>query len=102
MGHEAPVSSWSESERIAALKSFDILDTPPEPDFDDVVRLVAQICEAPRAAINLIDENRQWFTSVTGAHLTAGPWEQTFCAHAVQQRTVFVVPDALQSSRRPR
>jgi two-component sensor histidine kinase len=99
MGHEAPVSSWSESERIAALKSFDILDTPPEPDFDDVVRLVAQICEAPRAAINLIDENRQWFKAEFGLGMRETTLDVSICAQVILQPGLTIVRDVTKDKR---
>jgi GAF domain-containing protein len=82
MGQQWPFQAWNERERIAALRSYDILDTPPEPDFDDVVRLVADICEAPRAAINLIDEDRQWFKAEVGLGTREMPIDVSICARS--------------------
>ncbi|MFN2444503.1 MAG: hypothetical protein ABR606_02760 [Vicinamibacterales bacterium] len=62
--------------------------------FRELALLAGEVSRAPIALVTLVDEERHWFTSVTGAHLTEGPWEGTFCAHAVQQTGVFVVPDA--------
>jgi hypothetical protein len=74
------VSSYGREERSAALKSFEILDTPPEPEFDDVVSLIAQICKVPRAAISLIDDDREWLKaeSASGSRrcLSAAPSAQ--------------------------
>ena len=50
-----------QSERLSALRSFGILDTPREAKYDEIVDLIADVCEAPIAVINLIDEHRQWF-----------------------------------------
>ena len=67
--------------------------------FEELALLAGEVSRAPIAMVTLVDEDRQWFTSVTGADISAGPWEQTFCAHAIQQRTPFVVPDATRDSR---
>ena len=67
--------------------------------FEELALLAGEVARAPIAMVTLVDEERQWFTSVTGAQIAAGPWEQTFCAHAVQQRVLFVVPDATRDSR---
>jgi hypothetical protein len=57
---------WQEGDRLAALKRYGILDTPCEPEFDDLVRLAAQVCEAPVAVISLVDDRRQWFKAEVG------------------------------------
>ena len=73
----------SEHERIKALKRYEILDTPPEREFDDITHLAAQICETPIALISLVDEERQWFKSTVGLELCEMPRNISFCAHAV-------------------
>ncbi|HSV53856.1 MAG TPA: EAL domain-containing protein [Burkholderiaceae bacterium] len=55
-----------ENLRLDALRSYAVLDTPPEEDFDCLTRLAADLCEAPMAAISLIDSSREWFKSVVG------------------------------------
>lgn len=52
---------FNEAERLADLQRFKILDTLPEEDFNDLVELVAQICNCPIASITFIDKDRQWF-----------------------------------------
>ena len=99
MGQDVSSPSWSELERIAALKSYDILDTPPEPDFDDVVRLVAQVCEAPRAAINLIDDHRQWFKAEVGLGMRETPLDVSICAEVILQPGLTVIPDVRKDPR---
>ncbi len=90
---------WDEGERIEALRSYDILDTPPEPDFDDVVRLAAQVCEAPRAAINLIDEDRQWFKSELGLGTRETSLDVSLCAKVALQPGLTIIPDVTQDPR---
>lgn len=99
MGQQWPFHAWNERERIAALRSYDILDTPPEPDFDDVVRLVADICEAPRAAINLIDESRQWFKAEVGLGTREMPIDVSICAEVVLNPGLTIIRDVTKDPR---
>lgn len=86
--------SLTEAQRLAALGAYGILDTPPEDDLNDLVRLAAQICAAPIALISLVDERRQWFKAAYGTNLVETAREFSFCAHAIQGPDLFVVPDA--------
>jgi len=99
MGQQWPFHAWNERERIAALRSYAILDTPPEPDFDDVVRLVADICEAPRAAINLIDEGRQWFKAEVGLGTREMPIDLSICAEVVLNPGLTIIRDVTRDPR---
>ncbi|WP_438481470.1 ATP-binding protein [Oleiharenicola lentus] len=84
------------SQRLATLRSYDILDTPPEQEYDDLVALAAQICDAPTAAITLVDEARQWFKARVGIDAPETPLELSFCAHAIvpASEELYIVPDA--------
>ncbi len=91
----------NESERMKELLSFDILDTEPEEQFEDIVKLAAHICGTPISLITLLDENRQWFKARVGLDLPETPREISFCGHAINedQDEVFVVKDASSDSR---
>jgi formate hydrogenlyase transcriptional activator len=93
------IASSSETERLEALRRYEVLDRVPEPDFDDLVRLASALCETPIAAISLIDEARQWFMARMGMDLTETPRDVAFCAHAIQQRALFVVADTREDER---
>jgi formate hydrogenlyase transcriptional activator len=89
----------NESERLLALRQYNVLDTLPEQSFDDLTRLASYICEAPIALVTLIDEDRQWFKSRVGLEANGTPRDQAFCAHAIHQPDLFIVPDALADER---
>lgn len=88
-----------EKARLAALRSYRILDTDPEKAFDDLAFLASLICRTPVALITLIDENRQWIKARVGISTRETSRDVAFCAHAVRQNDLFVVPDALQDER---
>lgn len=89
----------NESERLAALRKYGILDTEPEAAFDGMVKLAAYICQTPLAAISLVDENRQWFKSIVGVDAKETPRDVAFCAHTILQTDPLVVPNALEDER---
>jgi two-component sensor histidine kinase len=91
--------NWEESDRLAALRSYDVLDTPPEPAFDSLVRLAAHVCSTPMAAINLLDDRRQWFKAEVGWSLRETALEVAICAKAILQPGLFIVPDATKDPR---
>jgi two-component system cell cycle sensor histidine kinase/response regulator CckA len=85
----------NERRRLAALRKYEVLDTPPEQAFDDLTMLAAHICGVPTAMVSLVDANRQWFKSKLGLKLTETPRAEAFCAHTIlQPGEVMQVPDA--------
>jgi anti-sigma regulatory factor (Ser/Thr protein kinase) len=88
-----------ETERLAALARYRILDTEPEQAFDDLTLLASQICGTPMALITLLDADRQWFKSRRGISVTETSRSIAFCDHAIQQRGVYTVADALCDER---
>ena len=90
----------NESARLSALQHYNVLDTPGEAVFDDIVRLARDICGSQVSLISLIDSDRQWFKAQIGlGELTETPREQSFCAHAIMSDELFVVEDASQDVR---
>uniref|UniRef100_A0A7V5CUP6 diguanylate cyclase n=1 Tax=Acidobacterium capsulatum TaxID=33075 RepID=A0A7V5CUP6_9BACT len=89
----------NEAERLKSLQNLKILDTPSEAAYDDLTRLAAYVCDAPMASITLVDEDRQWFKSRIGLNQQETPRSISFCAHAIAQNELFVVPDATKDER---
>ncbi len=83
----------TENERLQALSSYKILDTPPEDRFDDLTRLAAAVFNVPISLVTLVDEDRQWFKSRHGIDSEQTPRERGFCARTIESDEVFIIPD---------
>jgi two-component sensor histidine kinase len=93
--HEHPENN----RRLEVLRSYGVLDTEPERDFDDVVALASKLCETPVSLISLVDENRQWMKAAVGVEWTETPMEEAICAHAILSDGYFEVNDTRADPR---
>lgn len=91
--------SIKEEKRIKALKSYDLLDTKEEIEFDRITKLASLICETPVSLISLIDEDRQWFKSKVGINVEQTNRDIAFCNLAIQQDAIYEVYDASVDDR---
>ncbi|MAQ16354.1 MAG: hypothetical protein CMN30_16385 [Sandaracinus sp.] len=89
----------SEAERLEALRSYEIMDSEPEPTFDGIVQLAASMTGTPMAAISLLDEARQWFKARVGLEVEETPREIAFCDHTIRSSEPMVVADATADER---
>lgn len=89
----------NETERIAALHLFQILDTDAEKDFDGIVELASRLCQTPYSLITLIDENRQWFKAKRGIELTETNRDISICAHTIYVADMLEVTDTIEDDR---
>ena len=97
-GLRAPLPE-NEDERVAALMSYRILDTPPEEAFDQLVFLASFICGTPVAVITFVSREQQWFKARLGLDASGTSRDSAFCAHTILDHEVMVVPDATKDVR---
>lgn len=83
-----------EDSRIATLKSYAVLDTPPDPAMDRLVHDIAATFRVRKAVISFIDEGRQWYKARVGVAVDHVPRAISFCTHSIGTDAVTVVPDA--------
>ncbi|NDC40311.1 MAG: PAS domain-containing protein, partial [Chitinophagia bacterium] len=89
----------AEKERLAAVRSYDVLETPAEEDFDHIAQLAADICNTPYAIINFIDEHTQWFKAAVGIQTQSLPRQFSFCNLTLQDDELFEVTNAISDQR---
>ena len=90
----APIPS-NERERLRNIREYNILDTLPEEEYDDITRLASIICKTPISLISIVDEKRQWFKSHHGLAVSESPRELAFCAHAINDmNNLLIVEDS--------
>ena len=95
-----PPSEFNDAERVAALRRYEILDTPREDTFDRVSALTARIFETPVAGVSLVDHDRVWFKSIYGVDLQEIDREPGLCSSAILQESgIYLVRDALHDPR---
>lgn len=94
----APVPA-NEKDRLHKLLSYQILDTPKERDFDEIVELASKICGTPMSVITLLDADRQWFKAQVGMEGTEGDRETSFCGHGIMQNDLFEIINTAKDER---
>ncbi len=89
----------NESQRLEALRAYQILDTLPENELDDIARMASEICGTPISLVTLIDKDRQWFKAKIGLDSEETTRDVSFCQYTIMGREVFEVTDALRNER---
>ncbi len=95
---DLPISRQEEG-RLSVLNSYDILDTPSDPDFDNLARLAADICKTQMATIGFLDAQRIWFKSHIGLLISETPRDNGFCRYTVLKDDFFEVTQPLADNR---
>ncbi len=93
---DSPVarSQASDEVRLAILRNYRILDTPPEANFDELARIAAMVCDTPIAAVSLVDEHRQWFKAAHGLPIRETDISVSFCKDALEHAGLYQIEDA--------
>ncbi|TDO24904.1 PAS domain S-box protein [Pedobacter duraquae] len=89
----------NEQGRLRALRSYDILDSLSEEEFDRLTELASIICETPISLVSLVDSSRQWFKSKVGLDVEETPRSLAFCNYPVQSNSFLEVADATKDER---
>lgn len=88
-----------ETERLASVRSYEVLDTPPDDAFDALTRLASTVLAVPVSLLSLIDDDRQWVLSRYGTDVLEVPRDESVCSDVVAAAAPVVVRDLRTSPR---
>src|SRR5215212_3056184 len=89
----------NEAERLAAVRRYEILDTPPDGAFDRITRIAARLFDVPISIVSIVDEDRIWFKSHHGLDVEEIPRGPGLCASAILDNKPWVLTDAKMDPR---
>ncbi|GAA2515469.1 GAF domain-containing sensor histidine kinase [Pilimelia columellifera subsp. columellifera] len=95
----SPPKPADEADRLVRLHQLNVLDSPPEAEFDQIVALASKVCGTTVSLVSLIDADRQWFKARLGLDLQETSRDLSFCAYAILGKDLLVVPDATRDER---
>lgn len=98
-GKQAITQTTRESDRLAALGAFDLLDTPRDDGLERVVHLIRQIFDIEIGIVSLIDAHRQWYKACSGLPFPEVPRADSFCRHVVDAEEAMIVTDTTKDER---
>ncbi len=89
-----------EESRLAEIKAYQILDTPPEKELDELAEIASFVCDVPISLITIVDKDRQWFKANKGLNSIQTARKDSFCQHALHKpEEILVVNDSLKDPR---
>lgn len=91
--------SEAERARLSSLASYNILDSAPEHEYDDIVRRAAELCGCPISTITLVDRHRQWFKASVGTDIQETDRDIALCDHTIHGTGLMIVPDTRLDDR---
>jgi two-component sensor histidine kinase len=89
----------NETQRMAAVKRYDILDTPPDGTFDRVTSLAARRFNVPISIISIVDHDRIWFKSHHGLDVKEISRDAGLCASAILNSDPYILENASNDPR---
>ena len=95
----AELAPHMEARRLAAVRRYDILDTPVDGSFDRITALAAELFAVPISIISLVDRDRIWFKSHHGLDAQQVDRDPGLCASAILQAEPWVLNDARHDAR---
>lgn len=96
----SPQLPVDEYQRLTAVRSYNLLDTLPEKDFDNITALIASICDVPISLVTLLDADRNFLKSHYGVNFNESPRNISFCGHAIlDESNIFIIEDARKDPR---
>jgi len=97
--HYANIIPQNEAQRLAAIRRYDILDTPPDGAFDRITAIAARRFDVPIAIISIVDHDRIWFKSHHGVPVNQIGRDPGLCASAILSPEPHILPDASADPR---
>lgn len=88
-----------ESQRLGALRRYEILDTPPDGAFDRITSIAAKLLKVPIAIVSLVDNDRIWFKSHYGLKVRQIERSPGLCASAILSKEFYAITDASKDVR---
>lgn len=91
---DASIIPATEPRRLAAVRRYGILDTPPDGAFDRITALAARRFGVPISIISIVDEDRIWFKSRHGLQVEQIGRDPGLCASAILADDPYILTDA--------
>jgi signal transduction histidine kinase len=95
----ASVENFAEQERLRTLRSYNLLDTEPQREYDELVAVAADYLNAPLAFFSLVDGQGVWFKASLGTDVNELRRSSSFCGEVADTNSLLVVEDAKKDSR---
>lgn len=89
----------ADAARLNSVDGYDILDTPPEPQFDRIASLICRLFSLPMGVVSIIDAHRQWYKAASGMPVREAYAPYTICRHSLVDGKPLIVPDAREDVR---
>ncbi|MFA6246782.1 MAG: GAF domain-containing protein [Mucilaginibacter sp.] len=87
------MNKYTEQQRLTAVNRFMHLDAGIVKDLNELVALVAEICQTPVALVTLLDKDTQWFKASVGTEIECTPRSVAFCNLTIQQPDLNIIND---------